>query len=118
MILFDTSVWVSHFQSRREAIVSAIADREAIVHDFVIGELVCGGLTPRHEAFSLLLSLPGAPMVEHSEVVELVTSERLWQFGIGWVDSHLLASAMIAKTRLLSLDAGLSRAARVLGIGA
>ena len=85
------------------------ADDSVLVHPFIIGELVLGGLsTPEEE---LLARLPTADLVPHDEVLDFVRRRRLTRHGIGWVDAHLLASALTASAVLWSLDAGLSAAA-------
>jgi hypothetical protein len=42
----------------------------------------------------------------------------LWGRGIGWVDAHLLASVLLDRIRLWTLDARLARVARELGVAA
>jgi len=41
----------------------------------------------------------------------LVEERRLWGLGIGWIDAHLLASALLSGCRLWTLDERLHRAA-------
>jgi predicted nucleic acid-binding protein len=40
----------------------------------------------------------------------------LWGFGLGWVDMHLLASALIGDSRLWTVDRAMAAAAKQLGI--
>lgn len=85
-------------------------------HPFVIGELACGQLSRREEVLESLASLPSAPLVAHLEVLEFVEEQRLMGRGIGWIDAHLLASALHANLRLWTQDKRLSAVARNLGI--
>ena len=43
---------------------------------------------------------------------EFVEAHRLMGSGIGWIDAHLLASAVLARTPLWSMDAKLAKAVR------
>jgi hypothetical protein len=53
-----------------------------------------------------------APAVPHEEVLEFVMRRRLVRRGIGWIDAHLLASALSLSALLWSMDRGLDEAAR------
>lgn len=118
MILPDTSVWVEHFKASHGRLGEALRAHRVVLHEFVQGELVCGGVGPGTEHWVLLQTLRRAPVVSHEEVVELFVSRRLHRSGIGWIDSHLLASAMIGGHKIITLDRPLSRAAAMLGCGA
>lgn len=85
-------------------------------HPFVIGELACGTIRRRAEVLSLLAKLDSMPVVANREALRLVEGRRLMGRGLGWVDVHLLASAMIARVQLWSLDRRLSTVARDLGV--
>jgi hypothetical protein len=55
-------------------------------------------------------------VAEHEEVLGLVTSHDLAGSGVGWVDAHLLAAALIGETTLWTLDRPLAAVARRLGV--
>ena len=85
-----------------------------LTHPFVIGELACGSIARRRDTLELLGRLPSAPVAEHHEVVAMVDARRLHGRGIGWIGAHLLASAILSKVPLYTLDARLAAvAARV-----
>jgi predicted nucleic acid-binding protein len=46
----------------------------------------------------------------------LIEHRRLAGSGIGWVDAHLLASALLSGARLWTLDRPLARVAQRLGV--
>jgi predicted nucleic acid-binding protein len=117
VILADTSVWVDHFRRGNTRLGPLLADGEVLCHPFVVGELACGFLTDRAEILSLLETLPKAPVADHPEVMRLIDSRRLYGKGLGWIDMHLLASAMLSRTPLWTLDKRLSRVARAMGVG-
>jgi hypothetical protein len=56
-------------------------------------------------------------VVPHDEVLGFVRRRRLARRGIGWVDAHLLASALASGGALWSVDGDLSAAAADLGVG-
>jgi predicted nucleic acid-binding protein len=57
-----------------------------------------------------------APAVPHRDVVEFVRDRRLHGRGIGWIDAHLLASALVGRLELCTTDPRLAVVARELGI--
>jgi len=84
----------------------------------VIGELACGNLKNRAEILSLLAALPTSSVASHHEAMHLVTDQELSGKGIGWIDVHLLASALLSKCTLWTKDKSLGALARVLKVGA
>ncbi len=63
----------------------------------------------------LLSELPFAPVAEHEEVMGMVHTHKLFDTGIGWVDAHLMASALLAHARLLTNDKAFLQAGKVTG---
>ncbi|OGP97316.1 MAG: ribonuclease [Deltaproteobacteria bacterium RIFCSPLOWO2_02_56_12] len=116
MILVDTSVWVQHLRSGSERLRSLLDEEQVFCHPFVIGELACGTLRNRQEVLSLLKALPQARGAEHEEVLHLLEGRHLYGRGLGWVDVHLLASALLTACSLWTLDKPLRRAATALNI--
>ena len=104
MILVDTSVWIDHLRLGSERLKSLLQDDQVLCHPFVIGELACGNLHNRNEIIHLLEALPGAPVADHSEVLHLINAQRLYGRGLGWIDAHLLTSALLAGCELWTLD--------------
>ena len=116
-VLVDTSVWRRYF--RGVASVSRLGDlldEDGVVlsHPFIVGELVLGGLSSRQEG--LFRRLPMAQTVSDEEVLSFVRRRRLMRRRIGWVDAHLLASALTSSASLWSADTNLSSTAGELGI--
>ena len=93
-----------------------LQEGEVCCHPFVIGELACGNLKQRGTVLSLLQELPSAPLAENEEVLAFLESEKLFGQGLGWIDAHLLASAMLEESPIWTLDASLKRAAARLKI--
>ena len=116
-VLVDASVWRRYFSGTSSVRgLGDLLDEDGavLVHPFVIGEMVLEGLSAREE--HLFVRLPSAGVVPHEEVLELVRRRRLARRGIGWVDAHLLASALTSSAVLWSADADLSAVAADLGI--
>jgi hypothetical protein len=86
-------------------------------HPFIIGELACGNMKNRSLILSLLQALPMAVQAEHEEVMTFIEQHKLMGKGLGYIDIHLLASALLTGISLWTLDKRLSRAAESLGIG-
>ena len=83
----------------------------------VIGELACGNIRDRQQTIRILNRLPRAPLAGHSEVIGFIEARRLMGRGIGYIDVHLLASAMLDdSTKLWTVDRRLHNAAVELGI--
>lgn len=116
MILADSSVWIDHFRRGNASLAASLDDDQALCHPFIVGELVCGYLPSRVSTIRMLQMLPEAPFMQHDEVLLLLEWHQLSASGIGWLDAHLLGSALLAKAELYTLDQPLLRAARKLGI--
>ena len=118
MVLADTSVWVDHWRHGNQELAALLEEDRVVMHPMILGELALGALRSRDEVLGDLQELRSGTMAEHEEVLELVERRKLWGHGIGWVDAHLLASALLDGTRLWTLDRHLSRVAGGLGLTA
>jgi len=118
VILVDTSVWIDHLRVADRQLAGLLMDDVVLCHPFVVGELACGALKRRSEILGLLRNLPPAPVVEQDEVLAFVEAHALMGSGLGWVDVHLLASAVLAGDRFWTRDRRLAQAARRLGVAA
>ena len=119
MTLADTSIWVNFFRgvSRAGALRDLLETDEILLHPWVLGELVLGSLGPRQDSvIADLQHLPAAPGVPDDEVLRFVVGRQLSGRGIGWVDAHLLASALVSRCRLWTFDRALAAAAKDLGL--
>jgi hypothetical protein len=57
-----------------------------------------------------------APLVPHTDVVAFVRDRKLHGRGIGWIDAHRPASALVGGLRLWTTDPPLAMLAKELGI--
>lgn len=118
MILVDTSVWIDHLRKGDRELVDLLNEGVVLCHPFVIGELACGNLKHQDEILSLLAALPASLVASHEEGLHLVADRKIARKGLGWIDVHLLASALLSKCRLWTKDKALGAAAGSLKIGA
>lgn len=116
MILVDTSVWIEHFRRGSPLLKNLLSEGVVVTHPFIIGELACGNLTQRMRILSDLSALPIALSASHHEALRLVDDRKLWGQGIGWVDAHLIASALLSDCRFWTLDRKLDRCAADAGL--
>jgi len=114
--LVDSSIWVGHLSRRNRALAALLDDGEVVTHPFVIGEIALGTSGHRDEVLDLLLELPAVPVVTHGEVLSLVERRRLMGTGVGWLDAHLLASALLEGVDLWTADRRLRAVARRAGV--
>lgn len=104
MVLVDTSVWIAHLREGEDNLIRLLNNGEVACHPFIIGEFACGNLKNRVEILTLLQSLPSAIIAEHVEVLQLIEDHKLMSRGIGYIDVHLLASAILTEIPLWTFD--------------
>ena len=116
MILVDTSIWIHHFRKGNAHLKELLSTGHVACHPFIIGELACGNLKQRGEITLLLHALPTANPISNDEALYFIEEKRLMGLGIGIVDVHLLASAIITNTPLWTSERRLREVARRLDI--
>jgi hypothetical protein len=104
MILVDTSVWVFHLRKGEPELATLLNNGEVLCHPFIIGELACGNMKNRSEILSLLCALPMAILAGHDEVLHFIEKNNLMGKGLGYIDIHLAASAVLTDIPLWTLD--------------
>jgi len=116
MVLVDTSVWVSHLRDGNAGLEKLLNDGEVVWHPFVVGELACGNLKNRHEILLHLQSLPKAILAEDGEVLEFIENHQLMGKGLGYIDVHLIAAALLTGAPLWTFDKTLDKLTKKIGI--
>ena len=119
MILVDTSIWIDHLH-KGDVVMQQLLDNDAVMmHPFVFGEIALGSLKDRAAVLGDLAAVPTAPVADDFEVMTLIEAKRLYGSGLGFVDAHLIASALLSSEGLLwTRDRRLQAAAEQLGIDA
>ena len=62
------------------------------------------------------LALPEVVVAEHNEVIDLIENQRLMGKGLGFIDMHLIASALMNRVNLWTLDRKMNQFAALLGL--
>ena len=117
MIIVDANIWIDHLRVANLALSGLIQRRRILVHPYTIGEIALGSFAKRNDVLDQLAMLPAAPAAEHHEVLAFIDRHALFGTGIGYVDSHLLASARLVETgKVWTRDRRLHAVAERLGI--
>ncbi len=116
IVLVDTSVWISHFRKGNAQLQDFLIEGKVACHPFIIGELACGNLKNRQEILALLEALPKTVLAGHEEVLYFIELHRLMGKGLGYIDTHLLASTQLSEVLLWTLDNNLKDAANELNL--
>jgi len=119
MVLVDTSVWIRSLagQAPYLAGLDRLLDRDEVVgHELIYGELLIGDRGGRENLLSAYERFQQASLVPHSEVVAFVRARGLHGRGVGWIDVHLLASAIVERLPLWTVDPRLASVADELGV--
>jgi len=118
-VLVDTSVWI-RFLSNREpyaAQLDELLSRDEVSgHEFVFGELLIGDKGARRKLLAEYELMNQAPLIPHADVVAFVRHRALHGRGVGWIDVHLLASALVGHLRLWTADPALALLAKELNV--
>lgn len=101
IVLADTSIWIDHFRLGEPELAALLSDGLVLMHPFVSSELPCGNLKHRPQILWSLHALPAAELSSHQEALEYV---------------HLLASALLSRSRFWTRDKRLAQAAAELGL--
>lgn len=93
-----------------------LSNQEVLGHDFVYGELLIGDRGAREKLLAEYKVMRQAVLVANPEVVEFVRHHKIKGRGIGWIDAHLLASAIVASSSLWTADRPLAAVAQDIGV--
>jgi predicted nucleic acid-binding protein len=119
MVLVDTSVWIRSLAGREpfaQQLDRLLSLDEVVGHQLVYGELLIGDRGGRKQLLTDYEKIHQAKMVPHREVVAFVLDRRLHGLSVGWVDIHLLASAIVERIEVWTADPHFSAVAEQLGI--
>ena len=119
MVLVDTSVWIRALANRRPyraALDRLLSLDEVAGHELVYGELLIGDRGGRRKLVAAYEQMHQAAMIPHDEVVAFVRERELQGRGVGWIDIHLLASAIVERVDLGTVDPRLFAMAADFGV--
>ncbi|MCR2745090.1 VapC toxin family PIN domain ribonuclease [Limnobacter sp. YS8-69] len=116
-VLVDTTVWVDHFQQSEPQLVRLLNEGSVLGHPFVLGEMALANLQDRERVLIWMADLEPTVLASPTEVLELVELRELHGQGLGYVDTHLLASVLLSPgTTLWTRDMQLLRLVKELGL--
>ena len=116
MVLVDTSIWIDHFKNGNNQLIKLLDNGEVFCHPLIIGELACGNISNRSEIISLLQSLPMLDVVGQEELLFFIEKNQIMGTGLGFVDAHLIATAILAGIPLWTEDKKLKQVCSLLSI--
>ena len=119
MVLVDTSIWVRFLHNRgpsAQELRSLLEGRTVCGHELVFGELFIGDPSGRLKLLDLYPKFHQSPTLSHHEVVDFARNRRFHGRGAGWIDIHLVASALASGHKFWTADSDLLSIARELGI--
>jgi predicted nucleic acid-binding protein len=106
-VLVDTSVWIRGLAGRpayAERLRNLLLEKQVVGHELVYGELFIGDLGGRGRTLLEYELMRYAPMLTHREVVTFARARHLNGRRVGWIDVHLLASAVVGRHRVWTAD--------------
>jgi len=118
MILVDTSIWIRFLAKRGPSAnqLDRLLELDLVCgHELVYGELLVGDPGGRLPVLTLIQRLKRCPSVPHDAVESLVRARKFHGRGAGWLDMHLVASALSSGHQFWTADSDLLSIARELG---
>ena len=119
MVLVDTSVWIRFLSNRQPYAIELgrLLDLEEVAgHELVYGELLIGDRGGRRKLLAAYERIHQASIIPHRDVVAFVRDRDLYGRGVGWIDIHLLASAIVGRFELWTADPRFAIVARELDV--
>jgi hypothetical protein len=101
VILVDTSVWIGHLRKPDQRLQELLQNDDVTTHPLILMELALGSIANRQEVISNLSLLPRAQVAELDELFGLIETRALYRKGIGVIDLHMIASALLEKSLLI-----------------
>jgi hypothetical protein len=116
MILVDASLWVDHFRVANRSLQSLLESGLVLIHPYIFGELSLGSFRERNTILGHLNDLPKVTVAQETDILNFIESKNLFGRGIGYIDAHLLVSAILASVPLWTKDKNLRQVAEKLEI--
>ena len=119
MVLVDTSVWIRALANRSPYVTRLdrlLSLNEVAGHELVYGELLIGDKGGRARFLAIYEQIYRANTLPHRDVVAFVRARRLFGRGVGWIDVHLLASAIADRLQLWTADPRFGDVAEEFGV--
>ena len=116
-LLIDTSVWIKFIDDDYVLLPTILEYPEVVTHPFVVGELAMGDTGDRTEFLLALQTIDKLEVLDDRDVLRFLKEYKLQARGIGYIDCHLLASAVTdSNTKIWTLDRRFRNVANGLGV--
>lgn len=99
-----------------EHLDSLLSRDEVTGHELIYGELLIGDRGARSKLLARYEKMSQAGLVRHDDVVAFARFRRLHGRGLGWIDVHLLASAIVDRIQLWTADERFAAIVREFGV--
>lgn len=116
MIIVDANIWIDHFRLADPHLLEIGEEGSLRMHPYTVGELALGNFAHHSKIITQLQKLPAAQVTSHANVMHFMISRGLSGTGIGYVDCHLLASAVLMQATVWTRDKRLAAQANRLRI--
>jgi predicted nucleic acid-binding protein len=113
VVLVDTSIWIDFLRDGNDLLKEFLESGQVMVHPLIVGELSCGNISKRTSFLKLINELPQAKESSHEEVMHFIENNKLFGKGVGFVDLHILTSAIISNVPLWTGDKRLAKISRI-----
>ncbi len=111
MLLLDTNVWIHHFKFGNPELIPHLENGDVKMHDFILAELSLGHFKTsklRNQILERLNLISKIRTSSHEEVMSFIEKRKIAGRGIGYIDCHLVHSAINNNLKLITLDKRLS----------
>lgn len=96
LILVDTSVLVDHLNRPDPILSDLLLAERCLIHPYVLAEIALGNLPQWEKRVRFLQNIPAVEPISTPALLGFIAEHRLQGSGLGFVDAHLLASALSA----------------------
>jgi predicted nucleic acid-binding protein len=101
VIIVDTSIWADHLGRPDVRLIDLLDNQQVLTHPHVIGELALGNLRQLGLFVRYMQRLPAAKVASDQAVLQMIQEHKLSGSGIGYTDTHLIASILLTDDTLL-----------------
>lgn len=116
LVIVDTNVWIHHLRKTNERLVSLLEEDRVAAHPMIIAELYLGQLREKEQLVHFLSFLPNCSVLSGKEIFFLISKNDLAGTGLGYVDAHLVGSALTDNCYIWTFDKALRRESQRLGL--
>jgi predicted nucleic acid-binding protein len=107
-VLVDTSVWIEHIKKTDDVLTKLLRDNLVVVHPFVFGELLLGGM-PAESEFAQLLDKTKEKFILYPDTIAtMINNSDVVGQGIGLIDTYLLHYCKSKGLKLYTRDGKLA----------